>query len=163
MFGISLPELAVIFVLILIVFGPERLPEIAIKLGKLSGELKRNSEAVRREFYNAVYKPAEDFRRKIDSVAKDSLSELNPMSDLPPILDEGLKPLVEDPISSCCSGCTDSPADVSSPATVKLEQRAAALMGAQLVESAPKQATPTAVETSDPTTTTSPEGAKAKL
>ena len=60
MFGVSLPELAVIFVILLLVFGPEKLPELAIRLGKLSGELKRASDGVRREFYNSVYKPANE-------------------------------------------------------------------------------------------------------
>ena len=51
----------------LIVFGPDKLPDVAKKLGKFMGMLKRNSEAVRREFYNAVYEPAADIQREIDN------------------------------------------------------------------------------------------------
>ena len=60
MFGVSFPELLVIFVVALLVFGPERLPEIARGLGKLMADLKRSSDALRREFYSAAYKPADD-------------------------------------------------------------------------------------------------------
>ena len=59
MFGVSLPELLVVLIVCLMVFGPDRLPEIARKLGKLSAELKKTSDSVRREFYNSVYTPVQ--------------------------------------------------------------------------------------------------------
>ncbi|RIL10232.1 MAG: hypothetical protein DCC75_04795 [Proteobacteria bacterium] len=59
MFGISLLELLIIGIVILIVFGPEKLPEMARTLGKMMGELRKSSDALRREFYNSVYKPAQ--------------------------------------------------------------------------------------------------------
>ena len=60
MFGISFTELLVIMVVALLVFGPEKLPEIASQLGKLSSQLKRASDGFRREFYNSVYTPAQE-------------------------------------------------------------------------------------------------------
>ena len=63
MFGISFPELIVVFVVALLAFGPERLPELARKLGKFSAELRRGTDSLRREFYNSVYIPAPDFDR----------------------------------------------------------------------------------------------------
>ena len=63
MFGISFPELIVVFVVALLAFGPERLPELARKLGRLSAELRRGSDSLRREFYNSVYVPAPEFDR----------------------------------------------------------------------------------------------------
>ena len=47
MFDIGLPELIVIFVVALLVFGPKRLPELARSLGKGIGELKRAFQDVR--------------------------------------------------------------------------------------------------------------------
>ncbi|MBX7137011.1 MAG: twin-arginine translocase TatA/TatE family subunit [Oligoflexia bacterium] len=64
MFGLSLPELIVIFAVALIAFGPEKLPELARHLGKMSAQLRRASDQMRREFYNSVYKPMQDLDRE---------------------------------------------------------------------------------------------------
>ena len=53
MFGISLFELLLIVFIILIVFGPEKLPELAKTLGKLTGTVRKSTDAVKREFYNS--------------------------------------------------------------------------------------------------------------
>ena len=63
MFGLSIGEIAIIAVVALLVFGPEKLPELFRQLGKISGELKKTSDGFRREFYNAVYTPAEELAR----------------------------------------------------------------------------------------------------
>jgi Tat protein translocase TatB subunit len=47
MFGIGMPELMLIFVLALLVFGPKELPKIARTLGKAMGELRRASDELR--------------------------------------------------------------------------------------------------------------------
>jgi Tat protein translocase TatB subunit len=48
MFGVSLPELIVIMVLGLLVLGPQRLPEVSRKIGRLYGQLRRASEEFQR-------------------------------------------------------------------------------------------------------------------
>ena len=91
MFGISLPELLIILTIALIVFGPEKLPEVARNLGDMMGKLKRTSDGLRREFYNSIYTPAEDLKRRIDLEAR----ELSPMRELTEIgreLREEFKP-----------------------------------------------------------------------
>jgi sec-independent protein translocase protein TatB len=60
MFGVSLAEGVVIFVIALLVFGPEKLPELAKLLGKISGEVQKNVRSLRREFYNAMHPPEEN-------------------------------------------------------------------------------------------------------
>jgi sec-independent protein translocase protein TatA len=48
MFGIGLPELILIFVLALLVLGPQRLPEVARMIGRAYGQLRRASEEFQR-------------------------------------------------------------------------------------------------------------------
>ncbi len=53
MFGIGLPEVAVILVVALLVLGPQRLPEIARALGKGLAEFRRLTSDVNREISTA--------------------------------------------------------------------------------------------------------------
>ena len=57
MFGLGAGEIFLVFVVALVVFGPEKIPEIARWLGKTSADLRRMSDTVRREFYNGIYVP----------------------------------------------------------------------------------------------------------
>ena len=50
MFGIGIQELAIIFVVALLIFGPKRLPEFARSLGKGLAEFRRASSDLRQSF-----------------------------------------------------------------------------------------------------------------
>jgi TatA/E family protein of Tat protein translocase len=47
---LSIPHLIVIFIVALVVFGPEKLPELARNLGKIMGEVRRATNEVRGTF-----------------------------------------------------------------------------------------------------------------
>jgi Tat protein translocase TatB subunit len=68
---ISFSELIVVFLVALLLFGPEQLPQIARGFGKVAGELRKGTNALRREWYNAVYPPAEEIRRDLAGHAQE--------------------------------------------------------------------------------------------
>ena len=51
MFGLGLPELIVIFVIALLVFGPKKLPELGKSLGRAIAEFKKASQ----EFQDSMH------------------------------------------------------------------------------------------------------------
>ncbi len=103
MFGINPMELVVIAVVALLVFGPERLPEIAGKIGKGVRELRAATGELTTEFQRAigeaqstiedVKQPAIEVRQtaesalstvRLDQVASPPISAADPASNTQP-------------------------------------------------------------------------------
>jgi len=57
--SLGTPEIIVIFVVALIVLGPERLPNIARQMGKAMGEFRRMSSGFQDEIRKAIDDPTE--------------------------------------------------------------------------------------------------------
>ena len=54
MFGLGLPEIIVIFVIALVIFGPKKLPDLGKALGRGIAEFKKASQDVKESFESEV-------------------------------------------------------------------------------------------------------------
>ena len=74
-FGVGLPEVTVILVLALLIFGPKKLPELGKQLGKTLKSLKKASN----EFQNEIDKVMneEDKNETPKSIESNQTNEIN--------------------------------------------------------------------------------------
>jgi sec-independent protein translocase protein TatA len=80
MFGnIGLPELMVIMIIALLVFGPKKLPEVGRTIGKAIREFKKSTDEIKDKFEEQIR--AEDFKSIQDDLKKD-LREVDIRKDL---------------------------------------------------------------------------------
>ena len=103
MFGtLGMPELILIFVVALLLFGPRKMPQIGRSIGRAMGEFRRASN---------------EFKRTIeDEVAADEIRDVE--KDLKGLRDVGqelrdLKQTVEKPIETTIKKVLDTPAEDS--------------------------------------------------
>jgi len=90
MFNIGLPELLIIVAIALIVFGPNKLPELAKAFGKAMREFKKATEEVK-ESFEAETKDLEEL--------KDNLTQENLLADLAENIAASTEPSTETPSS----------------------------------------------------------------
>ncbi len=77
---LSIPHLIVIFVVVLVVFGPQKLPELARGLGKLMAELRKASSDFRFAF--------EQEMRDLERQAQETQQQLKDSAALPSLAPE---------------------------------------------------------------------------
>ncbi|WP_051172919.1 Sec-independent protein translocase protein TatB [Thermodesulfobacterium hveragerdense] len=78
MFNIGFSELVVLFLVALIVLGPERLPELGKFLAKLSIELRKSIEEIKRELeVDEVGKELTEAKKEIEHLKEEATSVID--------------------------------------------------------------------------------------
>lgn len=113
MFGsLGIPELILIFMVILIVFGPRRIPEIGRTLGKALGEFRRATDDLKSTIEREVR------LEELKKVGPDLLTPLESVSrSEPPIVADGppAEPAASEPDepASATAAATPAPGDAN--------------------------------------------------
>jgi sec-independent protein translocase protein TatB len=81
-FNISGGEIFIILLVVFIVFGPSKIPEVARSLGRMMNEVKKASSDISREFRKETSAMERDFKKTSENLKK----------DLDPIYDDPLAP-----------------------------------------------------------------------
>jgi sec-independent protein translocase protein TatB len=84
MFGIGMPEFLLILVVALVVFGPQKLPELARTIGRALAEFKKSAEELKENF---------NLNEELKDVQKDFKDMVDPSNYLEP---PQISPPVED-------------------------------------------------------------------
>jgi sec-independent protein translocase protein TatA len=105
-FGIGLPEMALIFTLALLVFGPKKLPEIGRSLGKTI----RGFQEASKEFESEFKREAEQIERIVKEPMQATLEEPDPPAlaaaietteaEVPPVKSEPMESEKSEPVES---------------------------------------------------------------
>lgn len=90
MFGVGPSELVMVFLLVLLLFGPSKLPQMARDIGRFVGEARRSIDEFKEELTSSVDEDEKDdshHQRKENSPAKreeapeENAKETSPRSD----------------------------------------------------------------------------------
>ncbi len=74
-FGVGLPEVTVILILALVIFGPKKLPELGKQLGKTLKSLKKASNEFQNEINQVINEENKDESPK--SIESNQTNEIN--------------------------------------------------------------------------------------
>jgi sec-independent protein translocase protein TatA len=90
--SIGMPELILIFIVALIVFGPKKLPEIGKSLGKGLAEFKRASDDFKQSIQKEVDGLKEEAKIEVPSLTSPAVPAEPAPPAPPPAADSAVKP-----------------------------------------------------------------------
>lgn len=80
MFGISMSEILLILIISLLIFGPEHLPSIARKLGKLVATLRNFSTNIRQQIYEqSGFEQFNNIKQEMQSALEQLKQQITPL------------------------------------------------------------------------------------
>ncbi len=101
MFNIGIPELLIIAAIALIVFGPNKLPELAKAFGRAMREFKKATEEVK-ESFEAETRDLEEIRHTLteENLLADLAEKISPQESPPEESPKGLEPSSPEELST---------------------------------------------------------------
>lgn len=131
--NLTFSEIFTIVVVLLIVFGPHRLPEMARKAGMWVARAREAASAVKDEFtreYGEIAAPMADIERELRSVKDDLRDSLPTSGDIEKtITPGGPVPVAEQPAEGNLAAAADAEALAEEAQTIERERTAAEARG----------------------------------
>lgn len=123
MFGMGVGELLLIFVIALLVFGPDKLPQVARNIGKTVGDLRRTTNdikySIEREINMSELKQTLDLPAEVKRQMKDIVLPPDEVARRKARVERGEAPVPpeHDPYAGPAGETDPEPADNNSPTT----------------------------------------------
>ena len=116
---LSIGEMLVVALVIVVLFGPDKIPSIARELGQGIRKMKGAMEDIKTEIMKEADNPISDIKKEIDKV-KQSVADINPMNDVQKQIEDmksAVNPMDQHVADNAAAPVhTDTPAPATEPA-----------------------------------------------
>jgi len=87
---LSIGEMLVVFLVIVVLFGPDKIPSIARELGQGIRKMKSAVEDIKTEIMKETDGSVSDIKKDFDEI-KNSVADINPINDIKKHIEDGIK------------------------------------------------------------------------